>query len=397
MGPGLVLQRIALLEHRMGDALPRALLEPFPVDVTDVADLQRAGRRIAEFVGLSDLTFVITPARQREHVAGHVELDHADPVVFIEISPELAPFPAAALATLAHEISHKLLHRHHVYIGGGEDEVLDNEQLTDIAAVHAGLGKLMLEGCEVRRFEDRGDSTVEHRWTGGYVPEDELALTHLLSCALSDVADEEVESNLGPRAMDAIERARRDHLDLVVPRRGDHAALRERAERVVRDQQVLLAGVQRDVTYLRDHLLPALEAAVRGRHRELHRALGDLQTLDEVADDRRRYLATVKATYHQQSGEAEAYARASELNVLRRALGDVVDRLAALPLAPARTAETFRVVACPVDGTRLRLPPAKRVVARCPTCAYRFSVDTTVEGPARKVKRAGGLRSWFSS
>ncbi len=63
-------------------------------------------RRIAEFVGLAQITFLIEAVRLGEKTSGQIGLGSTSPEVFIQLSVDLFDFPEAILATLSHEISH---------------------------------------------------------------------------------------------------------------------------------------------------------------------------------------------------------------------------------------------------------------------------------------------------
>jgi len=139
--------KIFLLEKAVGHKVSYSILDPFHVhtESADVyVDIQRAAKRIAEFGGLTGLTFLIEPARLTEGTCGRIELQSAGSEVFLQISPDLFGFPSAVLATISHEIAHKFLHTNRIAWGNGPAAHYHNEVLTDIAGVFLGLGKLML-------------------------------------------------------------------------------------------------------------------------------------------------------------------------------------------------------------------------------------------------------------
>jgi len=92
---------VGFLEQRLGAETSYAILEPFAVDAKDAVAIQIAAKKIAHFVGLSDLVFIVAQAKQAEKVAGNVELTLGQTEVFIEIAPDAAAFPASVLAIRA--------------------------------------------------------------------------------------------------------------------------------------------------------------------------------------------------------------------------------------------------------------------------------------------------------
>lgn len=65
--------KILLLEKAVGHKVSYRLLDPFHVHTESAdgyVDIQRAAKRIAEFVGLTGLTFLIEPTRLAEGVCG---------------------------------------------------------------------------------------------------------------------------------------------------------------------------------------------------------------------------------------------------------------------------------------------------------------------------------------
>ena len=157
-----VLEKLRLLESRVAE-LAKHPLKPFSVDPTDPLDLQRAARKLAKHVGLDDLTFIVTIAKQAKNVGGHVELRYSQREVFIELDGNLVDFPDATLAALAHEVTHKLLHHHQVWI----EPSLENERLTDIAAVYAGVWPR--DAQWLRGRESRNPRATSERCTGSRV------------------------------------------------------------------------------------------------------------------------------------------------------------------------------------------------------------------------------------
>jgi hypothetical protein len=205
------LNKMILLEDRLGQKVGYKPLEPFCVPGTQLGDfleLQAAAKKIAEFVGLGNFTFVISKAKQKEKVAGQIELNYSGNDVFVEISSELIKFEDAVVATLAHEITHKYMQIHCVTASPGLANEYDNEVLTDITAVFLGLGKLMLNGAEEEKAheEERFDGThhITETQRCGYLSLQQLAFVYRLVCAMRGISNREVLSNLSQQAESAV-------------------------------------------------------------------------------------------------------------------------------------------------------------------------------------------------
>lgn len=142
MGKLPLIEKIHLLESRLGENLIHPLLEPFEFKSYNIIEVQEAGKLIAKHIGLSDLTFIISYSQQKSTVAGHINLNNSKDV-FIEIDNKFENNYQIVLAILAHEICHKYLHINKIKLFPD----YENEILTDITTVYTGLGKISLNGC----------------------------------------------------------------------------------------------------------------------------------------------------------------------------------------------------------------------------------------------------------
>jgi hypothetical protein len=154
------LDKILLLEKRIGAKTSYKILEPFPVDTEDSLSIQKAAKTIANFVGLNNLVFIVAIINQEFNVGGHIELNNNAKEVFIEISPKILKSQDAVLAVLAHEITHKYMQINAISCGTGPLHEYENEILTDITSIFLGLGKLMLNGCETVKEREHSNYTV---------------------------------------------------------------------------------------------------------------------------------------------------------------------------------------------------------------------------------------------
>jgi hypothetical protein len=77
-------EKLILLEQKTGANVQYRVMAPLTVPFPDHLAIQRMARQIAEFIGLTDLTFVVAVAKQKEKVAGHIDLSTDGKAVFVE-------------------------------------------------------------------------------------------------------------------------------------------------------------------------------------------------------------------------------------------------------------------------------------------------------------------------
>ncbi|MEZ4473345.1 MAG: hypothetical protein R3F60_21665 [bacterium] len=365
--PRALLDRLLRL-HRALPA-PSPMLAPFEVDPHDMIDLQRAARRLARHVGLGDLTFVVAVTPKPPDVAGHVELRYAQREVFIEISDRLLTFPRAVLACLAHEVTHKYLHSHGIWL----PDLLENERLTDTAAVFNGLGRLLIAGCEDVVVEESAGLRRVHHFKGGYLERPELAEAY---CAVLLARGEAVEvEGLPAPAVEAVRAARQR----VAPRLKGASGLADAIERRVRTEQTLLAGAERDLRELEERAArPA--SFLAARHTELRLNQDELARFEEATrrPGANGGASAGLATRSGRPGGAALRGRPPGWGAVRQA-ADALRRApgGAVPPDP----EALRQLVCGACAEARLLADKAEVLAKCPHCTYRFLADTTIAGP----------------
>ncbi len=310
------IDKLIMLEERLGDRTSYEMLQPFSLDGRDPIAIQRAARRIAEFIGLHGLVFIVATAKQQEGVGGHVELEDRQREVFVEISDDTAIFPAAFLATLAHEITHKYLHLNRISAGSGPIHQYHNEVLTDVAAVFLGLGKLILNGCEVRstRQEVRRDGTylVTDQLSTGYLDREQLAFVYRLVCAMRGILYVDMISSLSGEAILAIQACNsyqsdyfNEELHTGEYRAGLLDALKQDAQTLQREVKQL----DRHLRFVRQISIPKTEGLVEVKREKISYLLRDVAAMAETEtfDPCLRFLHTIalRETIAQTRGKTE--------------------------------------------------------------------------------------------
>jgi len=142
--------KLVLLQQKTGTRVHYRVMPPLTVPFQDCLAMQTVAKEIAEFIGLEDFTFIVTTAKQKENVGGHIDLSTSGREVFVEVDSEVMEFPDTTAAALCHEICHKWLQVNNIH----SVIEIDNEILTDISCVFLGFGKIMLNGCNVTKVRN---------------------------------------------------------------------------------------------------------------------------------------------------------------------------------------------------------------------------------------------------
>ncbi len=348
-------------------------------------------------------------AKQEGQTVGQVELSVGQEEVFIEIDSMTVRFNGAVLGILAHEISHKYLHRYGVsYAPHSKSGNEEEEALTDVTAAFLGLGKLMLNGCEcqiayedtvgARRAATGGSApmlgspasmkeTAGGRWRvtetykAGYLSPVELAFTYRLVCEMRKIPRHDFERGLSANAVRRMGESREWYQPSARRALHGHAAteaLLERTQSEASRLQQVLAPLDRAVVYLRDACAVPVEAWSHALHRRVSEARKEITKLREQPEHDPCLIFLMNL---------ELSRLAEELHGSRSLVESVRNKLWALCRAvasqgsPCRapSADMFSVVVCPNDCTKLRLPsgrPGVRTV--CPKCRYEFVADTSI-------------------
>lgn len=107
--------------------------------------IREEAEKMLEFVGLgnyrSNVKFAIL-----DGAAGNIVLN-SNMVAEITIDEEIAKLKDAVLATLAHEICHKILHKNGIYFSFMDQE---NEVYADLATFYVGFGDLTMKGYKIQ-------------------------------------------------------------------------------------------------------------------------------------------------------------------------------------------------------------------------------------------------------
>ena len=396
------IDKIYLLENRCRLNTKDNFLEPFNLDTKDIIAIQNAGKKIAKFVGLNNLTFVISTIQQAKNVAGHIELNNnSDEGVFIEICESILKSKDAVLATLAHEISHKFLHIHNINCGIGPQYTYENEILTDITAVYTGLGKLMLNGCQWSSVhsERNGNTTTTTTETlkTGYLKIDQFATVYNIICAIRDTDQKLCKSNLKPDSLYAYESEKGKLKDLLTDLKQPDVLKKNIFEKFSNDKlklQTELADIEHDINYINNSLINETQDYLNTEHKKIVNLESKIENSFKNFTDnyRLQLLELIRIKNDVSDSFRELDDKKSYLFRHKKRANFVANFMTTkndLFLQPRN--DMFQTVKCRNDQTTLKVPTGEtKVKIKCPKCAYQFIVNSS------KFLKKIGILSKFS-
>ena len=376
--------KLTLLEQQTGASVQYRVMPPFTEPFPNLLSIQTTAKDIAVFIGLTGFTFIIAIAKQKEKVAGHIDLSTGGQDVHIEIDSDMMKFPDAIGATLCHEVCHKWLH-----IKGIRSPVkIDNEILTDITSVFLGFGKIMLNGCRTQniRYEStpNGTRTITETMTAGYLDRDQLAFVYGLVCAMRKVPLSESMCGLNIEAESAVRNCNSfygHHYDSRFHKReAPEECLAEFTSRVNQAQSTL-ADLDKHVTYTKKSLCQTADGFLKTSYNTLESLHHKVEAMTQniSPDPALRFLQAIEAESkinelirRVDSVSQAGYGMLQHTREISRILSQNGQHF------PPPSSEMFNIVTCPQDGTKLRLPEnSGNLIATCPTCKYRFAYNTS--------------------
>jgi hypothetical protein len=376
---------LILLEQKTGADVQYRVMPPLTVPFPDHLAIQRIARQIADFIGLTDLTFIVAVAKQKEKVAGHIDLSTDEKGVFVEVDEETMKFPDAVAATLCHEACHKWLQINGLALPiESEDEIL-----TDITSVFLGFGKIMLNGCKATnlRYETvpNGTRTITETKSVGYLDRDQLAFVYRLVCAMRNIVPSDFMQGLNAEAASAVQRCDASlahHYDARFHRPETTQENVEAFHKRTVDLQYSMADLDKHATYIKKCLSETTDPFLTSGHRKLKSLRDKVAAMaqETEADPVLRFLRNMQREFAVERLTEELHSVGRESGALlqhARAVGRHFFRNGSR--FPKPTPVMFMIVTCPQDGTKLRLPEnSGDLIATCPTCKYRFAYNTTV-------------------
>jgi hypothetical protein len=85
--------KLILLEQKTASRVHYRIVPPLSGRLDDCIAVQKVAKQIADSIDLSQFTFIITFAKQKKNIGGHIDLSTRSREVFIEIDPDALSFP----------------------------------------------------------------------------------------------------------------------------------------------------------------------------------------------------------------------------------------------------------------------------------------------------------------
>lgn len=266
------IKKVIMLEKQVGHKTTYHLLKPFSINRSNlIISIQNAAKKIADFIGLQGLTFIVAIVKLEDKVGGHVELDYENKKVFIELSKETVKFDEAILATLSHEISHKYLHLNGISTGIDLVQEYENEILTDITAVFIGLGKLMLNGCECEIIRNESELVeTKESLKVGYLNRYQLAFVYHLVCAMRGISANDMLSDLNEFARFSVRNLVYNNFEYFNPKYKDRlykTQLENKLKEKIKRFQKELDIVDKHLRFLKENIIENTETFLEEKNK----------------------------------------------------------------------------------------------------------------------------------
>jgi len=381
--------KIILLEKQVGMKTSYKVLEPFSINPKDILSIQNAGKKIAEFIGLSDFNFIIATVKQKEKVGGNIDLKYGEKEVFVEISDNIIKYETAILATLAHEITHKYLHINNVSCGLNTLNKYENEVLTDITSVFLGLGKLMLNGCECenirKEYLPEKTRTITETMKCGYLNRSQLAFVYLLVNTMRRISPDDYKHGLSSDSIQVLLYCERKYPNYFNKRFSEpdiRGELVKRLHSAIRETQSTLSNVDKNLLYIQNSCTYVIEDFLEKKHKVITKILSESSTMinDVEYDPCLKFLNAVQLNRRISKLISRLYDFSLEAKLYQNSITKITNYIQSIGypfLQPSL--DMFNTVVCRNDGTKLKLPKDNPyLLSRCPNCNYQFIADTSL-------------------
>lgn len=384
-----LIEKIHLLESTLGEKWNHSILEPFKFNSSDPIEVQNAGKKIAQHIGLPSLTFIISYAKQKSNVGGHIQLD-SNSDVFIEIDDSLRSDSDIVLSVLAHEICHKYLQINNLQLF----PELENELLTDAATVYTGLGKLSLNGCEKEIVSTTGtglsSTTTTSTQKVGYMTRTQFAFIYRLVCEMRRIPEHGMLHGLSPEALEVVRKLsyfNNKYFDTALFNNEFAVKLvSDTIKKEINESQKSFAEFNRNIRIIQESIINAANQINKDFHTYSKAKIDELHSSANTTftKDAHNYIKNLRAieqisTFKENLSEKER--EMNELgNMLPKFIADV-HKLSPKQISK-ESLEFLLQFECPTCKNKMRIPEKKLARVKCSECNYSFIVDTGADKTA---------------
>lgn len=184
---GDFIDKLILLEE-LGREVAQEFLDPKSLNFKNTSDnhaIDSIANKIADFLGLPNKIHVNIDDLSTG-IAGSIR-PTSDYNVTINLSKRSLKMRDAVLGILAHELTHQYLFSRGIDLS--HKSILDNELLTDIAAIYLGLGNLILNGHRNEKKEYNNKQEITHKMEIGYVKTHYLGFVYKIICNMRNIPE----------------------------------------------------------------------------------------------------------------------------------------------------------------------------------------------------------------
>lgn len=185
---GDFIDKLILLEEELGTTIAKEFLDPKSLNFKNASDknvIESVANKIAAYLNLPN-EIKVNIVELPMGVGGNVSPSY-DNTITINIDKYSTKMENAVLGVLAHELTHQYLFIHDIDLR--HISTLDNELLTDIAAIYIGLGNLILNGHRNEKKEYYEQREITYKMKLGYVKTHYLGFVYKTICNMRNIPD----------------------------------------------------------------------------------------------------------------------------------------------------------------------------------------------------------------
>lgn len=394
----LLLEKLIHLGKRLERTRIYELLDPWKFNGYDAVEVQNAGKKISNFIGLPNLTFVINYIQQEKNTAGHIELNNnSDEGVFIEIDEKYKSENEIILAILAHEICHKLIHINGLTLFGYENEIL-----TDAATIYTGLGKLSLNGCETKKVStdtnwngnEKTTTTTTTTQSVGYLKRDQFAFLYNVVCNMRKIPKKYATKGLNSDALNALNENQYNHDEELF--HNDY--LLQQANEILtsfnHEYHLVSANSIKLIKTMQSNFEQVFETD-KLIHKKIKSTNDKYLTkaTENLIPDRLNYIKNLMLLNELNDLDSLYDNEVKELTFLNNSIGNLLSKLNGRFQTDLDNRDSLYSIKCPVCGNSMRLRQDKLVKIKCTKCKYTFIIDNTIIGSIKGNNKSSSKKT----
>lgn len=397
-----LIEKIHLLESRLGEKWVHTTFEPIKFDSFDTLKVHEVGKKIAQHLGLPPLTFFITFVAQKQNVGGNIQLDN-NTDVFIEIDSKFKNDNDFVLAILAHEICHKYLQLNNIKLF----PEYENEMLTDATTIYTGLGKLSLNGCEKVIIENQANNQTKTTQKVGYMNRKQFAFVYRLVCEMRRITKNEMLNGL---TFEASNEVLNSSIGNSIYFNSEHFSneliLREISDAMINeigDSQKSFANFNRNIKVIQESILKSAEQHCKEFHSYTKTKTDAINSSanKSFSKEAHNYIKNLVALEELKFLKTKVVEKKNEINKIGNAFPKFINyvNFSYLNNNSKPNLDFLLQFDCPICNNKMRIKENKLVRVKCPKCNYSFIIDSAIKetfNPEEGVKETIiQKKSWF--